>query len=187
MNLEHIRNLSRLGIEVWKDIPDFVGYQASNLGNIRSFKRNKIKIKKLRLDNRRRYKVNLFKGKIYLTGLSVSVVVAMVFLNHKPCGYKLVVDHIDNNPSNNRLYNLQVITQRQNSSKDKKGTSKYVGVSWSKSKKKWVSQITLNKKVKHLGYFTNELEAANAYEKALKELENEEQGYDEQFGTYLRE
>ena len=42
--------LSRLGIEVWKDIPDFEGlYQVSNLGNVRIVnyrKTGKYKIKK---------------------------------------------------------------------------------------------------------------------------------------------
>ena len=28
--------LSRLGIEVWKDIPNFKNYQVSNLGNVKS-------------------------------------------------------------------------------------------------------------------------------------------------------
>ena len=64
--------------------------------------------------------------------------------------------------------NLQYITQRLNSSKDKKNTSSiYTGVSWSKEKKKWKSCIRINGKSKHLGYFTDELEASNAYQKAI--------------------
>ena len=36
--------LSRIGIEVWKDIPEFEGiYQVSNLGNVKSIRNNKIK------------------------------------------------------------------------------------------------------------------------------------------------
>ena len=37
------KTLSRLGIEVWKDIPEYEGfYQVSNLGNVRSlnYKKN---------------------------------------------------------------------------------------------------------------------------------------------------
>jgi hypothetical protein len=100
-----------------------------------------------------------------------AVLVAMAFLNHKPCGHKLVVDHIDNNPLNDRLYNLQVITHRQNCSKDKKGTSKYTGVTWEKRINKWKAHIRINSKLKYLGYFTDELKAANAYKKALEEYE----------------
>ena len=46
------KTLSRLGIEVWKDIPEYEGlYQVSNLGNVRSFKYNKVKLMKTPLDN----------------------------------------------------------------------------------------------------------------------------------------
>ena len=180
MKLEYIRNLSRLGIEVWKDIPDFEDYQASNLGNVRSKNFNRTKKTKTLLkfiNNQRRYAVSLCKNGKQFSNRNISVLVAMAFLNHKSCGMKLVVDHIDNNSLNDRLYNLQAITQRQNSSKDRKGTSKYVGVSWRKTNKKWVSVIRLNKKVKHLGLFTDELKAANAYKKALKEYEEQKAIY----------
>jgi len=33
--------LSRLGIEVWKDIPNFKNYQVSNLGNVKSLNYNR--------------------------------------------------------------------------------------------------------------------------------------------------
>ena len=53
----------------------------------------------------------------------------MAFFGHVPGGYKIVVDHIDNNRLNNHVSNLQLITQRENSSKDRKnGTSQYTGV-----------------------------------------------------------
>jgi ribosomal protein L15E len=72
----------------------------------------------------------------------------MAFLNHTPCGYKIVVDHIDNNiKTDNRLENLQLITQRENVSKDIKNTSsKYIGVCWHKKAKKWRSSIQINGK-----------------------------------------
>ena len=97
--------------------------------------------------------------------------VSIAFLNHKPCGYKLVVDHIDNNPSNNNVNNLQIITHRENCSKDKRnGTSKYVGVSWSKGMKKWTVNIAFKGKIKHLGYFEDELEASEKYNNFLKTI-----------------
>ncbi len=165
--------LSRLGIETWKDIPTFEGvYQASNLGNVKSKNYRLTRKTKTLLkhkDSRGRYKLNLCKNNVE-TKNYISVLVARAFLNHKPCGYKLVVDHIDNNPSNDRLYNLQVITQRQNCSKDKKGSSKYSGVYWHKPSKKWRSVITINQQKKHLGHFTDEQEAAQAYQNELKKL-----------------
>ena len=49
-------------------------------------------------------------------------------------------------------------------------TSKYKGVSWSKRDKKWRARIFLNKQEINLGYFTKELEANEAYQKALLEI-----------------
>ena len=42
-------------------------------------------------------------------------------------------------------------------------TSKYKGVSWHKNSHKWIARITVNSKLKHLGYFNSEEEAHQAY------------------------
>ena len=163
--------LSRIGIEVWKDIPQFKNYQVSNLGNVRSLDYNhtgKTKVLKKNI-YKNRYRVGLYKQDVYNLKSSISVLVARAFLNHKPCGHKLVVDHINNDSLNDKLYNLQVITHRQNISKDKKGLSKYTGVYFFQNR--WVSIITTNGKKKYLGRYKKELEAASAYKKALKEYE----------------
>lgn len=102
--------------------------------------------------------------------------VAIAFLNHTPCGHKLVIDHIDGNPLNNMLNNLQIITQRQNVTKKKnkrKPASIYTGVFWSKRGKKWKSRIYINGKYVNLGSYENELDAHNAYQNKLKEIKNE--------------
>jgi hypothetical protein len=98
--------------------------------------------------------------------------VAMAFLGHIPAGYNLVVDHIDNNPLNNRLDNLQLISQRENTSKDKKGgTSDFIGV-FNKSSSKWASAIRINNKIINLGSFDTEQEASEYYQKALESINN---------------
>ena len=163
---------SRLGIEVWKDIPEFENYQVSNLGNVRSLNYNhtgKTKVLKKNI-YQNRYRVGLYKQDVYNLKSSISVLVARAFLNHKPCGHKLVVDHINNDCLNNKLYNLQVITHRLNTSKDKKGTSKYAGVYWDKKRNIWKSQITISGKIKYLGRYVNEADASKAYQKELKRL-----------------
>ena len=43
-------------------------------------------------------------------------------------------------------------------------TSRFRGVCWVKSKKKWVVQIKVGGKKKHIGIFPDEIEAANAYD-----------------------
>ena len=158
-------------IEEFIDIQGFEGlYQVSNLGRVKSFKRNKEKIKTLCVGTTGYYHTGLIKeGKQYTK--KVHQLVSIAFLNHKPCGHKIVVDHIDGNPLNNRLDNLQLISSRENSSKDKKGgSSEYTGVCWDRSRGKWISSIIINGKRKTLGRFTEELEASKAYQNALNAL-----------------
>jgi len=167
--------LSRIGIEVWKDIPEFEGiYQVSNLGNVKSLnyrKKGIIKLLVKNLNTNGRYRVNLCKNGRCFTNSKIHQLVAISFLNHKPCGHKIVVDHIDNNKQNDKLYNLQLISNRENTIKDiKGGTSKYTGVCWNKRQGKWQGAISLYGKAKHLGYFTDEKKAAEAYKNELKKI-----------------
>tara|TARA_R100001443_G_scaffold25907_1_gene38963 strand:+ start:118 stop:726 length:609 start_codon:yes stop_codon:yes gene_type:complete len=181
MNLEYIRNLSRLEIEVWKDLPNFKNiYKVSNLGRVKSlnYKRTgKSRILKTLLNKPKgRLRTVLWvnnKGKAFY----IHQLVAMTFLNHKPCGHKIVVDHIDNNRLNNNLYNLQLVTHRENCSKDRKSKySKYTGVTYCKTKKFYYARIYIDNHI-HLGTFRKEIDAANAYKKALKEYEAKEIHY----------
>ena len=155
--------------EIWKDIPEYEKlYQASNLGNIKSLISNIIL--KPNNDGYNRLYVVLYKNKSK-SSKKVHQLVAMAFLNHKPCGFNLVVDHIDNYPFNNKVENLQLISLRENSSKDKKGySSKYVGVTWHKRDEKWTSSILIDGKRKYLGYFDKEIDAHNAYKNQLESL-----------------
>jgi hypothetical protein len=97
--------------------------------------------------------------------------VAITFLGHNTNGHKIVVDHINGDKLNNKVENLQVITNRANLSKDKKGgSSKYVGVNWNNAAKKWQSRILIDGNRRNLGYFANELEASEAYQNRLSQL-----------------
>jgi hypothetical protein len=171
MSLRPLTAEGFLIMEVWKEVKDYEGlYQVSNFGRVKSFKHNKDKIMKGNVNSLGYYRVKLskdLKKKTY----NVHVLMAKSFLNHTPNGNKgLVVDHIDNNKLNNNLNNLQLISNRENSSKDKKGgTSKYIGVSWNNREKKWRAQIQIKGKETNLGRFTDELQAAEAYQTALKE------------------
>jgi len=45
----------------------------------------------------------------------------------------------------------------------KNGTSKYKGVNWDKSRKKYLARVKVGGKYKNLGRFVDEKEAARAY------------------------
>ena len=86
------------------------------------------------------------------------------------------IDHIDQNKTNNKWSNLRAATNAQNNrniSARNTGTSKYKGVHWFKRKGKWQAQIRCNGKRQHLGYFHDEKDAHEAYQKAAKLLHGE--------------
>jgi hypothetical protein len=157
-------------MEVWKTIKDFQDYQVSNLGRVKSLKFGKEKILKQSIDGDGYLKVNLHNESKKATK-KIHKLVSMCFLENT--NINLVVDHIDNNPLNNKVDNLRLITKRINVSKDAPNKySKLIGVSLHKRKNKFVSTISINKVNVHLGYFKNELEASIAYQNKLKEIDN---------------
>ena len=85
----------------------------------------------------------------------------------------MVIDHINSNSLDNRLQNLRLVTTQQNLFNKQPsvgGSSKYKGVSWIKSRKKWKSQIKLDGKTTNIGMFASEEDAKEAYDKKAKEL-----------------
>ena len=153
--------------EEWKKVKDYEGlYEVSNLGRVKSLRFNKEKIFK-RGEGKNYLYVVLSKNSIKKT-ISIHQLVAICFLNHNPCGSKIVVDHIDNNPSNNRVDNLQLITTRENTSKDR--TNGALGVK--KINNKFISKIYFNGKRIHLGTFTTAEEASLYYKNAVIAIEN---------------
>lgn len=81
------------------------------------------------------------------------------------------VDHKDKNKRNNTKDNLRVCSHQQNCfnsvSKMKKPTSLYKGVSWNKTNKNWLCQITVNYRNYHLLCSKSEIEAAYGYNVAV--------------------
>lgn len=165
--------------EIWKTIDGYENYQVSNLGNVKSLPRHVncnggikfIKERFLKPGLSKGYKNVILYKELKSKSFKVHKLVAMTFLNHVPCGYKLVVDHINDIKTDNRVENLQIVTQRENSYKTQgRYSSKYKGVFYYKTRNKWVSKIYVNGKQNFLGYFTSEVEASNAYKIAINKI-----------------
>lgn len=155
--------------EIWKDIPQYEGiYQVSNYGNVRSLnykKTNTIKLFKPSTNNYGYYQIVLTKNKKPKT-FKVHQLVAITFLNHVPNGHNIVVNHIDNNSLNNHVDNLELVSQRYNSSCHKINC----GIYWNKNNNKWCSTIKINQKDIYLGSFLNKEEGLQMYELAFNNL-----------------
>lgn len=83
------------------------------------------------------------------------------------------VDHIDGNGLNNRWDNLRAVTHAENGKNQRLNTcntSGTTGVSWIKSRSKWLATIKVNRVNKYLGVFNSKEDAIAARKKAEAEL-----------------
>ena len=109
---------------IWKDVIGYEGsYQVSDTGLVKSLERKDtigrvVRERILRAGvNERGYEVVALRRGGKSNTRKVHQLVAESFLNHKRCGLKIVVDHIDHNKLNNKAENLQLLTKGENISK----------------------------------------------------------------------
>lgn len=176
-------------MENWKDIKGYEGYyQINKLGIVRSLDRvvkGKIGYKNIKgsviephIIKRLGYGRHITE-KVYLRirlsrnknrkSYALHRLLYETFIGDIQTDY--IVDHIDNNSLNNNLDNLQVITLRENTAKEVKKTEKtsnYTGVHFRKERNKWVSRPWINGVQVTVYYGDSEIEAREAYEKAIK-------------------
>jgi hypothetical protein len=84
------------------------------------------------------------------------------------------VDHINHDGLDNRRSNLRLATNQENCWNRRNGrnnkSSKYIGVTWRKDRSRWRALIRFNGKLIELGKFKSEIDAAIAYDNAVKRL-----------------
>ena len=182
-------------IEVFKDVPNYEGiYQVSNFGKVKSLSRIIInrgakysceeKLMKPSKTKNGYLAVSLRKEKVPKT-FSIHVLVAMAFLDFIPNGHKFVIDHKNEIKTDNRVENLQIISQRENIQKHHKNKNGSLGCVFHPQAKKWRSEIHINGFNIYLGLFEEKKDALKAYEIANKEIENFENT--KQFRTLIKQ
>lgn len=157
--------------EIWKPV---VGnenrFSVSSLGRVRAEKKQFGK----RIIESRILKTHLGKNSGYVqvgieidgkrTPRSVHRLMARAFLGISD----LVVNHINADKTDNRIENLEYVSIRENTLHSPK-SNKLSGIHKRKNKKseRWSATISINRERHHLGIFDTELEASEAYQKAV--------------------
>ena len=166
--------------QTWVPVIDYEGlYEVSDFGIIRSLSRTWISgkgsvqfkpttILKPNVNNIYNH-VNLNKNGT-VKHKTVHRIVLTSFYGHSTL---FVLHRVEGNPLDCRLYNLKFGSHRENIIRYYSSVKKYssaTGVSFHKKRNEWRSFIRVNGKLKALGCFKNEKDAAFAYQKALKQI-----------------
>ena len=92
-------------------------------------------------------------------------------INDTPPGFE--TDHINGCRHDNTRRNLRTateVTNQQNRRKQRtSSTSRFKGVTWFQAARMWRATIGIRGHGKHLGYFSDEIQAAIAYNRAARE------------------
>ena len=156
---------------IWKDVIDYEGiYSISSVGNIYSFISDKLL--KQNLGTSGYLCVNLYKNKKQKTRL-VHQLLAESFLGHKRQKFKVVIDHIDNNKLNNNIDNIQLLSNRKNSTKDKKPKGGESCIYSANSK--YLVRLRVNGKKMSIGIFKDITDAITCRDEFLKKIDFFEQ------------
>ena len=156
---------------IWKNVVDYEGiYLISSNGEIYSNFSNKIL--KQSVGTSGYLCINLHKNKKQKSRL-VHQLMAESFLSHKRQKFKIVIDHIDNNKLNNNINNIQLLSNRKNSTKDKKPKSGESCIY--KSNSKYLVRLRINGKKKSIGIFKDINDAIICRDEFLKQIDFFEQ------------
>ena len=151
--------------EVWKPVPDYPDYAASNLGRVKrlagvSAKGSQIREKVLVHSEHLHGYTHV---RLLTTTILVHRVVFAAFHGEFPDSRLYVVDHKDGDATNNAISNLRLATRRENQQNRKvKSGGRFKGISLFAGK--WVAAGSANGERHYLGRFDDPVEAAKAYD-----------------------
>lgn len=94
------------------------------------------------------------------------------------------IDHRNGDGTDNRWCNLRDVPQsinQKNKRKMSNNTSGITGVSYSRTTRKWQAYVSIDGKMKHLGWFSNKEDAANARKQKLSAIGGA--GYTDRHGS----
>jgi hypothetical protein len=163
----------------WKTIKDYKDYEINTNGDV---------MRGSRLLKHKKEKNGYSRVTLFLNGkprlFSVHRLLLQTF---NPIDVYMEVDHINHNPSDNRLENLRWCSSSQNKRNVQKPigcSSKYIGVY--KRGKKWHCSVRINGKKKFCGSFNTEEEAGKRYNDVIIEHNLQDFAVLNVFENYLK-
>ena len=129
-------------MEEYKPILDYPDYEVSNLGNVRNIKTGRI-LKPRNNDGYYRVLLNNKNKRIHR-------LVALTFLPNPD--NKTDVDHIDRNRTNNVVSNLRWVSRSENCLNTKSRDRELFGIYYREKKQKYQVVLTIDRKLKSIGY-----------------------------------
>jgi len=145
--------------EEYYPIPQYRGYFATKSGKIYTARKGRLKEIGHSVDKDGYFKVMLVSDNGVRHHFRKHRVIAMTFLGFSD----LQVNHKNGNRQDNRLENLEYVTERENQCHWRLGRGFGVGVCWGKKEKKWRAYFQQDHKWEHLGFFDKKEDAKKAY------------------------
>lgn len=156
LNQSVMLKLSELGAD---KVPKFEGYYCTKRGDVYSVRKGYIDEIGHSLDKDGYLKVMLVDNDGHPKHFRKHRVIAMTYLGES----NLYINHINGNKQDNRVENLEYVTNRENQSHWRLSRNYDIGVCWAKKEKKWRAYFQENRKWEHLGFYSNKNEAKQAY------------------------
>jgi hypothetical protein len=153
-------------IERWRRIQGFENYLISTMGRLYNKTTHKYLYGSLKYDGYVRISLRKNKKSVDKT---VHRLIAETFISN-PHNLPMV-DHKNGDRSDNKIENLRWASDHDNQGNKKKQmglSSQWKGVCLNNKSNRWRAQIKVNHIQMHLGCFTEELDAAKAYNKKAK-------------------
>jgi hypothetical protein len=160
-------------MEEFREIKEYPNYEVSNCGRVRNKRTQKTLCHSVYIDKYskvRSCKIGLYKNDKVITN-AIHRLVAQAFIPNPD--NKLIVDHIDRDPTNNNVSNLRWATPKENGNNKNRptqnisNTSGELNIYYSNREKRWLYRVSVDCKIIEIGRYSSFEEAKKAKDSGI--------------------